>query len=185
MSGARRAVFFDRDGVLNEALIRDRKPYPPRDLSEFHIPPGAREDLEQLRRLGFVLIVVTNQPDVARGSVQGAAVEAMNQHLRRELPLDDILVCYHDDADQCDCRKPKPGMLLQSATKFGINLGESFLVGDRWRDLDAGHAAGCFTVWIDHQYDERGPAHPAGARVQSLHQAIAVILEKVAVQENA
>ncbi|HKB53689.1 MAG TPA: HAD family hydrolase [Ramlibacter sp.] len=185
MSGARRAVFFDRDGVLNRALVRDGKPYPPRDLSEFVIPAGARDDLERLKRLGFLLIVVTNQPDLARGSATPAGIEAMHQHLRRELPVDDVLVCPHDDDDGCDCRKPLPGLLTRAAQRHGIDLENSFLVGDRWRDIDAGHAAGCFTVWIDREYHERGPDRPPGARVGSLHDAVALILEKVSVQENA
>jgi D-glycero-D-manno-heptose 1,7-bisphosphate phosphatase len=104
-------------------------------------------------------------------------VEEINSSLRRELPLDDILVCYHDEADGCDCRKPRPGLLLRAASRHGIDLGRSYVIGDRWRDIDAGAMAGCKTVWIDYQYDERAPLSPPAARVSSLREAVAWVLE--------
>ena len=120
--------------------------------------PGVAEACARLREGGFALVVVTNQPDVARGRVSRNTVEAINDFLRRQLPIDDIRVCYHDDADGCACRKPKPGMLLAAARDLGIDLGRSFLVGDRWRDIEAGRRAGCRTVFIDYGYDEPRPA---------------------------
>jgi D-glycero-D-manno-heptose 1,7-bisphosphate phosphatase len=170
------AVFLDRDGVLNRALIRAGKPHPPSSAEEMAIDPDAPDALAQLKREGFLLLVVTNQPDVARGIQTMEAVEAMHARLRAALPMDAFLTCYHDDADGCDCRKPKPGLLLAAARQYGLNLRASFLIGDRWRDIEAGHAAGCTTVWIDRGYAERGPAHPPTARVLSLAGAAAWIL---------
>ena len=160
-----RAVFLDRDGVINYAVVRDGKPYPPSNLAELRITPGTESALKELKGRGFKLIVVTNQPDVARGLQTQAAVETINQALSSSLPLDDIFVCYHSDDDHCDCRKPKPGMLLDAAKKHNIDLARSYLVGDRWRDIDAGHNAGCKTILVDSGYNERMPAQAPEARV--------------------
>jgi D-glycero-D-manno-heptose 1,7-bisphosphate phosphatase len=168
----RRAVFLDRDGVLNESLVRNGKPYPPDTPEELRIIPGTAAALARLKERGFLLIVVTNQPDVSRGAQSRSAVEEMHLHLRSELPLDDVFTCFHDDEDGCDCRKPKPGLVTQAAEKYGIDLGASYLIGDRWRDVDAGSQAGCKTVWIDRGYQERGPANAPHARVQSLGDAV-------------
>lgn len=174
-----RAVFLDRDGVLNEAVIRDGKPYPPATEAELRIVPDAAAALHRLKARGLRLIVVTNQPDVARGTQPAAAVEAIHQRLRSELPLDDILCCLHDDHDHCACRKPQPGLILEGAKRHGIDPRRSFMVGDRWRDIDAGTRAGCRTIWIDRGYRERGPAHPPDARVDSLTEAATWILQQV------
>lgn len=171
----KRAVFLDRDGVLNEAVIRGGKPYPPASLSELNLTPGAPEALRELKSRGFLLIVVTNQPDVARGTQSRAAVESMHEFMRAVLPVDEFRVCYHDGPDRCHCRKPKPGMLTDAAREHGIHLPSSFMVGDRWRDVDAGAAAGCKTVWIDAGYDEQAPAHPPDARVRDLWEAVRYI----------
>ena len=172
-----RAVFLDRDGVLNEAVIREGKPYPPADADELKVTTGAREALEALRAAGYLLVVVTNQPDVARGTQTREAVDAIHARLRRELPLDAVYACCHD-GDGCDCRKPKPGLLLQAAAEMGIDLGRSFMVGDRWRDVDAGARAGCRTVFLDFGYRERGPTDPPSARVGSLGEGVAWILQQ-------
>ncbi len=170
-SSSRPAVFLDRDGVLNRALIRDGKPFPPDGIHHLEIVPDAASALKELKSHGFLLYVVTNQPDVARGNLTRAEVEAMHRKLASALPIDDIFVCYHDDADHCACRKPSPGMLFEAARKHNIDLSRSFLVGDRWRDIDAGHAAGCKTILIDHGYRERKPAQPPDATVHSLREA--------------
>jgi D-glycero-D-manno-heptose 1,7-bisphosphate phosphatase len=175
----KRAVFLDRDGVLNEAVVRDGKPYPPRSETELRIFDGAADHLRRLRQAGFKLIVVTNQPDVARGTQAAAEVEAIHGRLRRELPLDDVLSCLHDDADGCACRKPKPGLILDGAARHAVDVSASFMVGDRWRDVEAGQAAGCKTVWIDRGYRERGPAAAPHARVASLAEAADWILSQV------
>jgi D-sedoheptulose 7-phosphate isomerase len=166
------AVFLDRDGVLNRATVRDGKPLPPPGANELEIIPEAAAALARLKASGFPLYVVTNQPDVARGNLSRNEVEAMHRKLATSLPVDDIFVCYHDDADHCACRKPKPGLLLEAQRKHNIDLARSFFVGDRWRDIDAGHAAGCKTILIDYGYCERKPAQPAEATVRSLREAV-------------
>jgi D-glycero-D-manno-heptose 1,7-bisphosphate phosphatase len=169
-----RAVFFDRDGVLNRAVLRAGKPYPPNSVDEFEIVPGAVESVSRLRALGFELFVVTNQPDVARGTQQQSVVEAMNDKLRKALHLENFYVCYHDDSHDCDCRKPKPGLLTRAAAEHGISLRQSYMVGDRWRDIDCGAAAGCRTIFIDCGYSERLHAEPQ-FRVPDLPAAVDVI----------
>jgi D-glycero-D-manno-heptose 1,7-bisphosphate phosphatase len=180
--GEVKAVFLDRDGVLNEALVHEGKPVAPSRLEDFKVYPQTAGALARLKSAGFLLIVVTNQPDVARGEVARETVEAINARLRSELPmLDDVFVCWHDDPDNCPCRKPRPGMLLDAAAKYGIDLAASFLVGDRWRDIDAGANAGVHTVLIDRHWPERGPDHPPDFRVAGIAEATDVILNTVRV----
>ncbi len=174
----KRAVFLDRDGVINEALLKDGTPHPPKDAASVRIPSGTAEALTRLKQHGYLLLVVTNQPDVARGKQTREAVEGINQHLRVELALDDVLTCYHDDADNCDCRKPRPGLLLRAARQYGIDLHNSYMIGDRWRDIDAGANAGCQTILIDHGYHERAPQFAPDLRVRSLPEAADWILKK-------
>jgi D-glycero-D-manno-heptose 1,7-bisphosphate phosphatase len=150
----RRAVFLDRDGVLNRPIVRNGRPYPPATEDEFEILPDALEALSALRQHGFWLCVVTNQPDVARGTQRRTVVESMNALLRKALPIDDIYSCYHDDADSCGCRKPKPGLLLTAAAEHNIAATGNYMIGDRWRDIDCGHAANCTTIFIDRGYNE-------------------------------
>ena len=173
-----RAVFFDRDGVLNRAVVRAGKPYPPASLAELDVVPGASAATRALRDAGFALIVVTNQPDVATGITQRATVDAINNHLQATLGLDAVLTCFHLDTDDCACRKPRPGLLLRMRDEHGIDLTRSFLIGDRWRDIEAGHAAGCTTVFIDHGYDERRPASPPDYVCHDLGAAVDWILSR-------
>ena len=172
-----RAVFLDRDGVINRALTRDHKPYPPTSLAEFEILPGVAEACRQLKQAGFLLVVATNQPDVGRGTMAQSTVEDLHAHMGRELPLDRVEVCYHpgQGKSDCDCRKPKPGMLLRAAQALNIDLAASWMVGDRWRDVDCGHAAGCRTVFIDCGYDE-ALKQPPDFRVRDLSEAARIIL---------
>lgn len=170
-----RAVFLDRDGVLNRAVMRSGRPYPPASLAELEILPGVPQALGKLRERGLLLIGVTNQPDVARGTQTREVVEAINARLLAELPLDEIRVCY-EDGDDAFCRKPNPGMLLEAAHRHAIDLPASYLVGDRWRDMEAGHRAGCRTVFIDRGYDERLPDPPAERTVRDLPEAADWIL---------
>jgi D-glycero-D-manno-heptose 1,7-bisphosphate phosphatase len=174
---SRRAVFLDRDGVINAAVVRDGKPYPPADVAAVEILPGVAAALTQLGLAGFVRVVVTNQPDVARGKQTREAIDAIHAHLRRELPLDAIYACFHDDADRCTCRKPAPGMLLDAARDLDLDLPNSFMIGDRWRDIDAGIAAGCRTIFINHHYQERQPT-AFDVELTSLAEAAAWILDK-------
>ena len=150
----KRAVFLDRDGVLNRAIVRDGKPYPPNNLEELEVFPDVPKALTNLHTAGFRLIVVTNQPDVARGTKTLREVNALNALLQAQLPLDEFRICCHDDADRCGCRKPAPGMLLAAAQEHSLDLSCSFMVGDRWRDVEAGRRAGCSTILIDYGYDE-------------------------------
>ena len=174
-----RAVFLDSDGVLNRALTRDGKPYPPTTMEEFEILPGVVQACARLKQAGFLLVVTTNQPDVGRGTLTQSTVESLHEHMRRHIALDRVEVCYHpgQGASDCDCRKPKPGMLLRAAAMLAIDLKQSWMIGDRWRDIDAGHAAGCRTILIDYAYAEalrQAPDH----RVNSLSEAADIILDQ-------
>jgi len=147
-------------------------------LEEFEIEPAAVAVLPTLRAAGFMLIVVTNQPDVARGWVRREVVEGMHRLLHAALPLDDIKVCWDVDGPANACYKPKPGLLLEAAHEHGIDLRRSFMVGDRWRDVGAGRAAGCFTVFIDRAYAEPLTETP-DAVCADLAGAAAIILNHV------
>lgn len=172
----KRAVFLDRDGVINRAVVRDGKPYPPATLDEFVLLPGVERTAFNLRKAGFLIVVVTNQPDVATGVQRLEVVEAMHDKLHVAGICDDVKACYHIDADNCDCRKPKPGMLFEAAREWQIDLTRSFMVGDRWRDVAAGKAAGCHTFFIDYKYRERYADNP-DAVVGSLEEAGGLILQ--------
>jgi D-glycero-D-manno-heptose 1,7-bisphosphate phosphatase len=172
---ARRAVFLDRDGVINRARVEVGKPYPPAEAGAVEILPGVAAALQRLKAAGYLLVVVTNQPDVARGTQSRAAVEAIHARLASELPIDDFRICYHDDSDACGCRKPKPGLLLDAARAHDVDLPRSVMVGDRWRDVEAGREAGCRTVFIDYGYTEAQPDQP-DAVVGSLEEAAEWIL---------
>ncbi len=171
-----RAVFLDRDGVLNRAVLRNGKPHPPPSVAELQLTPDAKDALESLRAKGYTLVVVTNQPDISRGITSRETVDEINRKMASLLPLDDIYVCPHSDEDHCDCRKPKAGLLQQAARRHDIDLAASFMVGDRWRDVEAGQNAGCRTILIDDGYDERAPNHPPEVRVRSLREATDWIL---------
>jgi D-glycero-D-manno-heptose 1,7-bisphosphate phosphatase len=151
MSASRRraAVFLDRDGVLNRTFVRDNVSHPPDSLDQLELLPGVVEATRRLVEADFVLVVVTNQPDVARGTQTRARVEEMNDYLRGVLPLLDVVTCYHDSGDGCHCRKPRPGMLCEAARRWGLDLPRSFMVGDRWSDVAAGQAAGCVSLLVD------------------------------------
>lgn len=176
-----RAVFLDRDGVINRALIRNGKPYPPHCIGDLEILPGVAEALERLRNFGFILVVVTNQPDVARGTQTRAVVEEINAALQASLPIEEFRICYHDDIDQCACRKPKAGALLDSARKYNIDLKTSYMVGDRWRDVETGQSAGCKTIFIDYHYAETNHVEP-DYRTCDLAGAVDWILKQEGVQ---
>jgi len=177
-------VFLDRDGVLNATLQQDGRPVSPTTLDDFRILPGVASALESLKQRGARLIVVTNRPDVQRGVVSRETVDAMHAKLQRELPIDEIKTCFHTDEDQCACRKPKPGMILEAARQWGIDVGRSYLVGDRARDMFAGRNAGCRTVLVDWGYDLEARDH-ADAVVDSLPSAARVILDRLGASDRA
>ena len=173
-----KAVFLDRDGVINRASVREGKPCPPANLAELEILPGVAQALEKLRAAGFLLVVVTNQPDVARGTTRREVVEEINTSLAAELPIDEFRTCYHDSGDGCECRKPKPGALLIAAKQYGLDIAQSYMVGDRWRDIEAGQKAGCKTIFVDYCYDEKQP-NTFDYKVASLAEATVIILNKL------
>ncbi|HWK48167.1 MAG TPA: HAD-IIIA family hydrolase [Stellaceae bacterium] len=176
-----RAVFLDRDGVINAIVERDGKPASPRSLAEFQIDPEARTVLQALKAEGFHLFVVTNQPDIRRGLMDEAVLQSMSDLLMETLPIDEVSACLHDDRDACACRKPKPGMLLDLAERWAIDLDRSFLVGDQDRDVLCGLRAGCTTVLLDRSYNTGANAHHV---VPSLAAAAALVLERAEL-ENA
>ncbi|HUC84246.1 MAG TPA: transaldolase [Candidatus Acidoferrales bacterium] len=174
-----RAVFLDRDGVINRALEKDRKPYPPTSVTQFEIFEEVPAALARLKAAGFVLVVVTNQPDVGRGTLAREVVENIHAHMLAELPIDRVEVCFHPGkgASDCDCRKPKPGMLLRAAAELGLDLARCWMVGDRWRDVDCGHAAGCRTIFIDRGYAEELRQKPDFS-ARHLGEAVDIILAR-------
>jgi D-glycero-D-manno-heptose 1,7-bisphosphate phosphatase len=174
VTGTRAAVFLDRDGVLNEVDVVDGTPHPPAGVEQLRLLPGVVEACDRLRDLGFVLVVVTNQPDIARGKQTRDEVDRMHDVLRGRLPLDDVVVCAHDDADDCACRKPRPGMILDAAARLDLDLAESVCVGDRWRDVESAKRAGVMAIFVDRGYGERRPTDP-DAVVASLPDAVEFI----------
>jgi len=171
----RAGVFLDRDGTLIRAPVIEGRPGSIRNEAELELEPGASEACDALAGAGFPLIVVTNQPEIARGTQSLAAVEGIHGRLLELLPLDEIVVCPHDDGDDCPCRKPKPGMLIDAAPRHGLDLSASYLVGDRWRDVEAGHRAGCTSVFLDREYSETVLERP-DVRVRTIGEAAAWIL---------
>jgi D-glycero-D-manno-heptose 1,7-bisphosphate phosphatase len=175
MSDLRKAVFLDRDGVINKAIVINGKPYPPKSLATLEILPGVKEALFKLKSAGYYLCVVTNQPDVARGQAALEDIQEIHEYMENQLGVDQICVCPHDDKDCCNCRKPRPGMILSVAADKSIDLAGSYMIGDRWRDIEAGLAAGCKTIFIDYGYDEKRPnlfTHKAS----SLNEASQIII---------
>jgi len=165
------AVFFDRDGVINRPVVRDGTPHPPEDASQFDWMEGVHGTLEILRNRGYLLFVITNQPDVARGTQSRAFVESLHQRVRAELPITAIYTCFHDDVDGCSCRKPKAGLIYQARGDYSIDLSSSWVVGDRWRDIEAGRTAGCRTIYVRHGYRET-PAHGYDQEIDRLSQLL-------------
>jgi len=174
----KRAVFLDRDGVINKAFVVDGTPTPARTLDQLEILPRVAEAVDMLRSAGFEIVVVTNQPDVARGHLSKDVVETMHEQLGRELEIEHFYTCFHDDADNCPCRKPKSGLITSASTELGLDPRSSFMVGDRWRDIAAGQAAGCQCFFIDYTYSEKQPEQPY-LKVSSLFEATQIILEEV------
>lgn len=175
--GTRAAVFLDRDGVLNEVELRGGTPHPPTTSGALRLLPGVVDACNRLRDMGFVLVVVTNQPDIARGTQTRGEVDRMHELLRRQLPLEEIVVCAHDDTDNCGCRKPRPGMIVDTAARLDLDLAESICVGDRWRDVESAKRAGVMAIFIDRGYRERRPVN-ADAVVANLPQAVEIIAKQ-------
>jgi D-glycero-D-manno-heptose 1,7-bisphosphate phosphatase len=177
--GARRAVFLDRDGVIVVPEFRDGRSFAPVTLDGFRLYERAPECLKSLKAAGFLLIVVTNQPDVGRGAIPIPVMNEMHRRLRAALPIDDLRVCTHTREDKCLCRKPLPGMLTGAAKALGVALDRSFMIGDRESDVAAGRAAGCQTVFIDLDYAAEPKPRDADFTVRSLEEATACILAQL------
>jgi D-glycero-D-manno-heptose 1,7-bisphosphate phosphatase len=171
------AVFFDRDGILNRAIVREGRPYPPGKLEDMEILPGTAASLARLTNAGYILIGITNQPDVARGTQTREMVESLNAFVQSQLPVREVFVCYHDDGDRCECRKPKPGLILQAAEKYGIDLSQSWMVGDRWKDIAAGQAVRLKTIFVDYHYAETYQGLPADVTVEDTSYLADLILK--------
>ena len=171
----RRAVFLDRDGVLNKAIVRNGKAYSPRSKEEFIIVNGVAEAVATLRRAAFKVFVVTNQPDIARGELAQADLDWMTEKILTETNVDEILVCPHDDQHGCTCRKPAPGMLIECSKKWGIDLQKSYMVGDGWKDMEAGKKAGCKCLLIDAEYNK---GVSTDWHANSLVEAVKIILRR-------
>jgi D-glycero-D-manno-heptose 1,7-bisphosphate phosphatase len=183
-SSLRPAVFLDRDGVIVVPEFRDGRSFAPTRLADFRLYPEAVPSLHRLKRAGFLLAVVTNQPDVGNGLTARSEVEAMHEHMRRALPVDVIKVCFHSHADRCECRKPSPGMLLEAASELGVDLAKSYMVGDRASDVEAGRRTGCATLFIDLDYAEPAPSAPDYV-VRSVAEAADVIIEAALTMKEA
>ena len=178
------AIFLDRDGVINHNDVRNGRPYSPTSLTDFQILPGVPEAVTALHKAGYLIIVATNQPDVGAGRQTRDVVDAMYKQMRQTVYVDDIEVCYHVDQDNCNCRKPKPGMLLNAIKRHGIDVKESWMIGDRWRDVDAGRAAGCQTVFIDYGYANEPRPENSDIIVRSLAEAVPIVLNKSNIGES-
>jgi D-glycero-D-manno-heptose 1,7-bisphosphate phosphatase len=165
-----KAIFFDRDGVINIAPIVNGLPGSPNRFTDFKIINGVDEIIKELKNNNWLIFVITNQPDISRGKLPVEEVDAMHQYLSTSLQIDDIIVCPHIDSNNCSCRKPKPGMIFELQKKYGIDLSSSFMVGDRWKDIAAGHAAGCKTIFIDYGYSETPPDYQTYT-VKNLYEA--------------
>jgi D-glycero-D-manno-heptose 1,7-bisphosphate phosphatase len=170
----RAAVFLDRDGVLAEAIVRaDGKVYAPTHVEDFVVVSEAAEQVARLRAAGFLCILFTNQPELANGLLLQADLDEMHRRLRAAVPLDDVYVCPHDKAEGCRCHKPATGLIDDAVARWGIDLAASYVIGDRWRDVEAGRAAGCYSILIERPYSA---ASRADARVGTLEEAVDTVL---------
>lgn len=155
-----KAVFLDRDGVINRSNLIGGVPVPPRSILEVELLEGVVEGINLLKSYNFLPVVITNQPDVARGTVTREQVEEINTHIGVKTGIEHFYICYHDEINKCPCRKPAPGLIRLASSELDVNLDESYVVGDRWRDISAGQAAGCKTFFIDYSYAEKRPDAP-------------------------
>jgi D-glycero-D-manno-heptose 1,7-bisphosphate phosphatase len=173
----RKAFFLDRDGVLNKVYVRSGLPYPPKVRAELELLPGASKAVKLLKENNFEIVVITNQPDVARGTTSRETVEEFQKYIMESLNIEYFYTCFHDDKDDCACRKPKPGLILTAAQELDICLNSSFMVGDRWKDIAAGQAAGCKCYWINNSYKEIAAKLPY-TKVSSLIESVNIVLKE-------
>jgi len=169
----KRAVFLDRDGVVNKVQIRNGRVVTPRSFSEFELVEGIGLEVRRIKQAGFFVFVITNQPDVARGLLPVGELEKMSAAVRSEVPVDEVWVCPHDDAAGCDCRKPKPGMVRRAREEYGIAIEDSYLIGDNWKDMELARAAGCRGILIDAPYNQEFSCF---RRVRNIREAVDLVL---------
>ena len=172
-----KAVFLDRDGVINKTIIIDGKSYAPRLLKDFKIFPKVKSDVKKLKNNGFKVFVITNQPDIGNKLLKKKTLNEMHSLLKTKVSIDKIYYCPHTRSDRCKCRKPKPGMIIKASNESNIYLKESYMVGDRKIDIDAGLKAGCKTIFVNNNYYEKKPTKQEKT-VKSLHAAVRYILKK-------
>jgi D-glycero-D-manno-heptose 1,7-bisphosphate phosphatase len=170
-----KAAFLDRDGVINKAVVENGMSRPPFSVEEIFILEGAAQAIELLKQNNYLPVVITNQPDVARGFCSSNQVQIINDAIGNLVGIEHFYTCLHDDGDACNCRKPKPGLIYESAKNLGVNIADSILVGDRWRDIDAGNASGLRCFFIDYSYNENMPKKPF-TKVGSLLEAVHLII---------
>lgn len=180
----RPGVLLDRDGVLNRVVVREGRGVSPRCFAEFELLPGVGAAVESLREAGLPVVVITNQPDIARGLLERAELERMHEHLRAHVPLDRIYTCIHDDAERCGCRKPRPGLLLRAAAEFHLDLEHTWMVGDSWKDVEAARAAGCRMIFITGAHADAGTSAPERVAT-SLPEAVKNILRELRTQARS
>ncbi len=173
MSIKNKAVFLDRDGVINEVVFHNsEKPSSPWNFNEFKLIKGVKEPLEALAKIGYLLFVISNQPDISRGFVEKGTTEKISRIIYDKYPVKEIIVCPHDDHHNCNCRKPKPGMILELSKKYDVDLKKSFLIGDNWKDTEAGEKAGCTTILLDKTYNK---SVESDYRTENLNTAVKLI----------
>jgi D-glycero-D-manno-heptose 1,7-bisphosphate phosphatase len=173
----RRAAFLDRDGVLAVEIVRNGNAYAPTRLEDFHVVQGAADQVLRLKAAGLVCVVFTNQPEVGRGLLTMDTLDSMHALLRSQVPVDDVLVCPHGADGECECRKPAPGMLHEAARRWNIALSESFVIGDRWRDIEAGRSVGCYSILLERTYSECRSADVAVGTLEAAADAVLARLE--------
>ena len=170
-----KCIFLDRDGVINKPIIIDNKPYSPRNKYQFELLPNIEKYLKKIHSLGFLTIIITNQPDISTNHINENLLNEFHDIIKNKMPITDIYVCKYIDTDDCYCRKPKPGLILTAAKKYKINLKKSYFIGDRWKDIDAANKAGCHSIFIDYGYKEKLKTTPIN-NVKSVKEAFEIIL---------
>ena len=172
-----KCVFLDRDGVINQPIIINKRPYSPRKIKEFIFTTDIKNLVTKVANLGYKVIVITNQPDIATGDLSESLLNHFHKRIINEMPIDDIFVCKHLSSDNCNCRKPNPGLIIKAVSKHKINLEKSYFIGDRWKDVDAANKVKCHTIFIDYGYTEKLKTIPKNC-VTTLKEAFDIILKK-------
>ena len=168
-----KAIFLDRDGVINEVVFhKSDKPSSPWNFNEFKLLPHVKEPLAEFTKMGYLLFIISNQPDISRGFIEKGITEKISRIIYDKYPIKEIMICPHDDHHNCNCRKPNPGMILELSKKYNIDLKKSFLIGDNWKDIEAGQRAGVITILINYPYNK---SVKTDYRVKNLVSAVKLI----------